>query len=226
MQFLKTCIYVLFSSVFLIPISTLGQDKTVYLVEDVQKKRTIIYVKNDTDSDKSVFLKITPTGYRRSAQRPIIKNIPANSKEEMLILIPLTDVESSYTYDLVVNEELENIDAKQQKGKPKEIPPQTVSQYKLFVYTAQNCVRCDSLKQKLNDKKVQFLEVDIDSKNNLLSPVFWRKMNEEGYTRENIELPFVKKDKKLYYPILSLDEFTEEITRKPKRKKGKRITRF
>ncbi|MFD2565369.1 hypothetical protein [Aquimarina rubra] len=214
---------------FLLPLLVLGslsiyaQEKTVHLVEDVQKKRTTIYVQNDTDSDKSVFLKINPIGYRRSAQRPIIKNIPANSKEEMLILIPLTDVASSYTYDLVVNEELENIDVKRQKEKPKEVPPQTVSKYKLFVYTEQNCARCDSLKQKLNDKKVEFLEVDIDSRNNLLSPVFWRKMQEEGYTRENIELPFVKKNKKLYYPISDFDTFIEEITRKPKRVKRKTL---
>ncbi|WP_299898902.1 hypothetical protein [uncultured Aquimarina sp.] len=95
----------------------LEQEKPVYLVEDVQKKRTIIYVQNNTDSDKSVFLKIDPIGYRRSAQRPIIKNVPANSKVQMLILIPFTDQESSYTYDLIVNEELENISAKRKKQK-------------------------------------------------------------------------------------------------------------
>lgn len=92
-----------------------AQEKPVRLVVDEQKKRTILYVQNDTDSDKSVFLKINPIGYRRSAQRPIIKSIPANTKVQMMILIPLTDVESSYTYDLIVNDVLENIDAKRKK---------------------------------------------------------------------------------------------------------------
>ncbi|WP_299437715.1 hypothetical protein [uncultured Aquimarina sp.] len=197
----------------------LAQEKQVHLVEDIQKKRTILYVQNDTDSDKSVFLKINPIGYRRSAQRPIIKNIPANSKKQMIILIPLTDVPSSYTYNLIVNEELQNIDAKRQKEKPQEVPPQTVSKYHVFVYTEQNCNRCDTLKQKLKDKKINFLEVDIDSKNNLLSPVFWKKMNDKGYTRENIKLPFVKKNKALYYPIPDFDTFIKEITKKKKKTK-------
>jgi len=182
-----------------------SQEKSVFLIEEKLKKSTIVYVQNDTDTNQSVFLKINPIGYRRSAQKPIIKNIPAKGKIQMTTLIPLADQESSYTYDLIVNKELENIDVKRQKSKSKEVPPQTVSKYKLFVFTAQNCKRCDSLKHKLNDKKIKFLEVNIDGKNNLLSPVFWRKRLEEGYTRENIKLPFAKKDNKLFYPIEDFD---------------------
>lgn len=101
---------------FSISCTSYAQEKPVRLVEDKQKKRTIIYIQNDTDTDKSVFLKVNPTGYRKSAQRPIIKNIPAKSKVQILILIPLTDVESHYTYNLVVNEELETIDVKHSKS--------------------------------------------------------------------------------------------------------------
>ncbi|WP_160114506.1 hypothetical protein [Aquimarina sp. AU474] len=89
---------------------TFTQDKPVRLVEEKLKKRTILHVQNDTDYEKSVFLKVNPTGYRRSAQRPIIKKIPPKSKVQMLILIPLTDVESYYTYNLIVNDQLETID--------------------------------------------------------------------------------------------------------------------
>lgn len=102
--------------IILISCTSYAQEKPVRLVEEKQKKRTIIYVQNDTDTDKSVFLKVNPTGYRRSAQRPIIKNIPAKGKIQMLILIPLTNVESHYTYNLVINEELESIDVKHGKS--------------------------------------------------------------------------------------------------------------
>ncbi|KAA1246675.1 hypothetical protein [Aquimarina sp. RZ0] len=94
------------------------QKKEVRLIEDQQKKRTIIYIQNDSDIDKSVFLKINPLGYRRSAHRPIIKNIPANSKVQMIVLIPLTDAVSSYTYDLIVNDELKTIDLDRKKQTP------------------------------------------------------------------------------------------------------------
>ncbi len=85
-------------------------EKKVYLVEEKLKKRTLLYVQNDTDSEKSVFLKIDPIGYRRRAQRPILKNIPAHTKVQMCILIPLTDVPSSYTYQLIVNDNTEPIE--------------------------------------------------------------------------------------------------------------------
>ena len=197
----------------------LAQEKQVRLVEDIQKKRTIIYVQNDTDSDKSVFLKINPIGYRRSAQRPIIKNIPANSKVQMIILIPFTDVKSSYTYNLIVNEELQNIDAKRQKQNSKETSISNTSKYDLLIYTEQNCTTCDTLIQKLKDKKVDFLEIDIDSKNNLLTPQFWDAMYFKGYNRKRMRIPFAKKNGRLYHPINDFDKFISTIT--SKKKKGK-----
>jgi cobalamin biosynthesis protein CobT len=113
---LKKSLIVLSIIPYLISYISYAQEKPVRLVEKKQKKRTILYVQNDTNTDKSVFLKINPIGYRKSAQRPIIKNIPAKSKIQMLILIPLTDVESHYTYNLIVNEELETIDVKRNKS--------------------------------------------------------------------------------------------------------------
>lgn len=110
---MKIALYLIF--VLSISFNSFSQEKSVYLVEEKLKKRTILSVKNDTDQDKSVFLKVNPKGYRRSAQRPVIKNIPAKSKVEILILIPLKDTISSYTYNLVVNDALESIDVKRSK---------------------------------------------------------------------------------------------------------------
>lgn len=103
------------------------QERKVYLVEEKLKKRTIIYVQNDTDTPKSVFLKINPTGYRRSANRPIIKNIPPLSKKQMLVLIPLKDSTPNYTYDLIINDALENMDIKRSKLKQETLSPITDS---------------------------------------------------------------------------------------------------
>ncbi|GAA0726649.1 hypothetical protein GCM10009430_33850 [Aquimarina litoralis] len=102
--------------------------------------------------------------------------------------------------------------------KPNAVPPRTVSKHNLFVFISQDCKTCNTLIQKLKEKEVKFLEVDINGKNNLLSPVFWRKMKDQGYTRENIELPFAKTNKRLFYPIDDFDEFIEIL--KLKEKKG------
>ncbi|WP_025742548.1 hypothetical protein [Aquimarina pacifica] len=107
----------IFLLTFIVSFIGYTQPEKVFLVEEKLKKRTIIYVQNDTEEDKSVFLKVNPVGYRKSAQRPIIKNIPAKSKMQMLILIPLVDVPSNYTYNLIINDELQSIDAKRNKEK-------------------------------------------------------------------------------------------------------------
>lgn len=102
--------FIPFFLLFLFTTAMFSQVAPVRLVEDQQKKRTIVYVQNDTATNKSVFLKVNPIGYRKSAQRPIIKNIPAKSKVQMVILIPLSDIESSYTYDLIINDELKTLE--------------------------------------------------------------------------------------------------------------------
>ncbi len=112
-------IRIAFLFIFLFGFMGFSQRKLVRLIEDKQKKRTILYIQNDTNEDKSVFLKIKPTGYRRSAQRPIIKNIPAKTKVQILILVPLADVISHYTYDLIVNEKLDIIEVERIKNSQK-----------------------------------------------------------------------------------------------------------
>lgn len=114
---MKNVYFLFLYFLFMISFSSFSQEKRdeVRLIEEKLRKRTIIYIQNDAETAKSVFLKINPTGYRRSAQRPIIKMIPPKSKVQMCILIPLTDVPSSYTYQLIVNDELENINTKRGK---------------------------------------------------------------------------------------------------------------
>lgn len=112
-------IRIVFFFIFLFCFIGFSQEKSVRLIEDKQKKRTILYIQNDTNEDKSIFLKVNPIGYRRSAQRPIIKSIPAKTKVQMLILIPLTDVESHYTYNLIVNKELDSIEVERIKNSQK-----------------------------------------------------------------------------------------------------------
>lgn len=101
------CLFIMISNPF-----AYAQKKPVRLIEEKLKKKTILYVQNDTNSEKSAFLKVNPIGYRRSANKPILKIIPPKSKVQMIILIPLTDVESHYTYDLIINDNLKTIEAK------------------------------------------------------------------------------------------------------------------
>ncbi len=101
-------IFFIFSTVFTIS----AQETAVRLIEEVQKKRTLLFIQNDSETEKSIFLKVNPNGYRKSAQRPVLKMIPSKSKIHVMTLIPLKDSISTYTHTLIVNEELRNINGR------------------------------------------------------------------------------------------------------------------
>ncbi len=187
------------------------EEKSIYLVEDIQKKRTIIYVQNGTNEEKSVFLKVNPVGYRKSAQRPIIKKIPANSKQEMMILIPLTDVESSYTYNLIVNDELETIDIDRNKTPKKEAPVSSILKSELIIFTKKQCRKCEILISKLKQKHIKFREVNIDTKNRYRD-YLWKLLDTENYNKNTIGVPLIVKNGELIYPIDDLSKFIASIT--------------
>ena len=88
-----------------------SQKNGVSIIEEVTPKRTFLYAENIADTPKIVFLKVDATGYRRRSDRPLIETIAPKSKKLLITLIPLTNVESKYTYTYIVNDELENIHA-------------------------------------------------------------------------------------------------------------------
>ncbi len=187
-----------------------AQEKSVRLVEEKQKKRTIIYVQNDTDTDKSVFLKVNPVGYRKSAQRPIIKNIPAKSKVQMMILIPLTDVESNYTYDLIINQELETIDVDRSKSPKKEAGVASILKAENIIFTKKDCEKCIILISKLKAKHIKFREVNIDTKNRYRE-YLWELLEQDNYDKNTVGVPLGVIKGKLYYPIDDLEGFVEHV---------------
>ncbi len=190
----------------------IAQEKAIRLIEEKLKKRTILYVQNDADSDKSVFLKINPTGYRRRAQRPVLKIIPAKTKVQMMILIPLTDVPSSYTYTLIVNDKLETMEIDRSKEPKKEAPLSSILRSEIIIFTKENCKKCTSLITKLQQKHIQFREVNINSRSRYLE-YLWELLEQKGYTKNTVQLPLSLKKGKLIHPISNLDSFTSSITK-------------
>ncbi len=203
---LKQIIWLFFFST----ISSYAQTKTVYLVEEKLKKRTIIYVQNDSPQDRSVFLKINPTGYRRSAQRPIIKNIPANSKAQMQVLIPLADVESSYTYSLVINDELESIDIERSKTSKKEAPLSSIMKAEVIIFTRKNCEKCERLTAKLDKNHIKYREVNIDTKTRYRE-YLWELLDNSKYNKNSVGVPLSAINGELNYPIDDIDKFVKEL---------------
>ncbi len=209
----KKNIIVVFIFIFLFGFYINAQEKPVRLIEEKLKKRTILYVQNDTDVEKSVFLKVEPIGYRRSAQRPIIKKIPANSRLQMMVLIPLTDVESYYTYNLVVNEALEAIEVDRSKAPKKEAPVSSIMRSETIIFTKNDCKKCGSLISKLSESHIKFREVNIDAKNRYRD-YLWDLLDKDGYNKNTVGVPLAVVEGILKYPIDDLDEFVKSLSNK------------
>ncbi len=192
--------------IFLFGFASYTQEKPVRLIEEKQKKRTILYVQNDTDTEKSVFLKVNPTGYRRSANKPIIKNIPAKGKVQMMILIPLTDAESYYTYDLIVNEELETMEVNRNSASQKQAPVSSIMRSETIIFTKTDCEKCTVLISKLKEKHIKFREVNIDTKNRYRD-YLWELLNKDGHDKNIVGVPIAVVKGVLQYPIDDLDRF-------------------
>ncbi len=86
-----------------------SQQNGVTIIEEKGIKKHFIYAQNSTNEPRSVFLKINATGYRRSADRPLIKTIKPKSKTLLTTLIPLKDTINRYTYIYTVNKEKKDL---------------------------------------------------------------------------------------------------------------------
>lgn len=97
-----------------------SQEKRVLISEKKQGKRTVLYAENTTKDTLNVFFMVISEGFRRSADRPLIKDIPPLSKEPMITLIEIKESPSNYTYTLVVNEAQNDLHFTPEKNKKKE----------------------------------------------------------------------------------------------------------
>lgn len=205
-MFIRITTILVYSFISLIGYIANAQEKSVRLVEEVQKKRTILYVQNNTETEKSVFLKVNPKGYRKSAQRPIIKKIPPKTKSQMMILIPLTDTISSYTYNLIVNDDLQTIELDANKNAKKEASAQAILQSENIIFTRKKCDECHALLTKLNSLSIDFKAVDLDTQSQYKTYLL-KLLHTINENENTIHTPVAILKGKLIYPIEDIDKF-------------------
>lgn len=96
----------------------LSQEKRILISEKKQGKRTVLFAENTTKDTLNVFFMVISEGYRKSADRPLIKDIPPHHKEPMITLIEIKGTPATYSYTLVVNEEEKSLNfTPKKKGK-------------------------------------------------------------------------------------------------------------
>jgi glutaredoxin len=136
----------------------MAQGLKVLIKEQKRGKRLDLIAENKTQDTLNVFLMVNAEGYRRSASKPIIKNIPPLAEVPMITLIELSDVESRYTFDLVVNEKANPLSFSYDEP---ERDIERVMKGKLVIFTAEGCVKCELLSERLDELRVQHRVFDI-----------------------------------------------------------------
>jgi hypothetical protein len=172
-----------------------AQQEKVVISEKKQGKRLILMAKNNTQDSLNIFLMVTSKGYRRSASKPVLKDIAPGAKIPMITLIELTKQESTYSYELIINDEEKRADL----GFEKEtIDIRNVLENKLVIFTLGNCEKCTVLAIELNDRRTQFKMFNIQD-DAILYKQFMSFINDELTNEVKIRFPVIwNKDHTLF----------------------------
>lgn len=176
--------------------SAYGQSEKVRIYEEKRGKRLFIMAENTSADTLNVFLRIISEGYRRSADKPILKNLIPFSKTEMTTLIELKDVPSSYTYDLIVNDGLNNEIDLSYDSTVIDIAPQLEG--KLVIFTIDNCDKCSLLTSLLEAQRLPHQSFNIQQ-DDALYQQFMKFTGEPTQDNEKIRFPVIwNKDHTLF----------------------------
>jgi hypothetical protein len=180
----------LFLLLFIYSGNLMAQGLKVLIKEQKRGKRLVLIAENKTQDTLNVFLMVNAEGYRRSASKPIIKNIPPLAEVPMITLIELNGVESQYTFDLVVNEKASPLSFSYDTP---ERDIERVLKGKLVIFIAEGCDKCNLLTEKLEARGVQhrifnikedavlygqfmsFIERKLTSETKIRLPVVWNR---------------------------------------------------
>ncbi|MEZ4778765.1 MAG: glutaredoxin domain-containing protein [Flavobacteriaceae bacterium] len=170
---------------------SLAQKEKIIVTEKKQGKRITLFAENTTKDTLNVFIMLTAQGYRRSADRPVVMNIPPKKKVNVMTLIEMDDQESSYTYNVIVNEKQKNAIAIDPVKEVADI--ETILKGKLVIFSKTDCPKCETLsaflyKEQLNhrvfnideDPKLyrqfmNFIDKELQETTKIRFPIIWNK---------------------------------------------------
>ncbi|PKA83697.1 glutaredoxin [Ulvibacter sp. MAR_2010_11] len=183
---MKTTITLLFFSL-LFSFSGICQGLQVLISEEKQGKRIVLMAENKTKDTLNVFFMVNAEGYRKSASKPVIKNLPPLSKTPMLTLVELNGVASQYTYDLIINKEERNLNFTYEK---QAVDIEKLIEGKLVLFATSKCEKCDALASRLKDDRIQHRVLDV-TEDAILYNQFMRLIERQLTEQTKIRFPVI-----------------------------------
>ncbi len=195
-------------SIFLLFFGFLGwaQSEAVVISEKKTGKRVVIFAENKTADTLNVFLMVHAKGYRRSADKPVLKDLPPRSKTPMITLIELAEVDSNYTYELIVNDKKQAIEYSFDR---EVVDIENAIRDKLVIFELKNCAKCTLLSEELTSQRInhrvfnieddpslykqfmKFIEKELTSEVRIQFPVIWNR-DHTIFGYENLESLMLK----------------------------------
>lgn len=195
----------------LVFISTKGfcQNLQVLISEEKTGNRTILYAENKTADTLNVFFMVNAEGYRKSASKPVIKNIAPGEKEPMATLIELKDEPSRYTYDLIINKSETDIHFTYDK-QAKDI--RKLIEGKLVIFSMEKCSKCLSLSNYLTEQRIAHRIFDITD-DAILYNQFMQLIERELTNETRIRFPVIWNKNAVIFGFDTLEDITPQLLR-------------
>jgi len=167
-----------------------SQGLKVLISEVKTGKRVVLFAENKTQDTVNVFLMVNAEGYRRSAAKPVIKNIAPGDNVPMITLIELDGEESKYTFEMIVNDKESDINFSYDEP---ERDIERVIKGQLVIFSSEGCTKCTLLSELLETQRIQhrifninedavlygqfmsFIERRLTVETKIRFPVIWNK---------------------------------------------------
>lgn len=180
----------------------------VELIEDKQPKRWLLYAQNNTNEEQEAFLLVQGEGFRRSADRPVIKKIPPNSKVLMITLIPLKGIEPTYKTIFTFENDLQQISKKKGKDKEEYVNIRSLKDDELTVFVEGSCEKCDLLLNFLNKNHLKYRKLDVNT-NHKVSEFMFKHLKTADYKGGLIDLPVIMFEGRKHWSIVDIKKFIQ-----------------
>lgn len=194
-------------TVLLISISSFAQNnhKFVKLSEEKNGKRLKLYATNTDSISYDVFLRVVTDDFRRSSNRPTIKNVPANSKTHLITLIQLADSNGKYEATFIVNEVAKTLEVNKNHSNLGLKLDDAIAEQSVILFTSNTCSICPETKRILGDNNIGFTEYNIDED----SSKYLKSVEafETDKTRIQTQLPLLKINDQFFKNINSIEDF-------------------
>ncbi len=152
-----------------------AQTEAIEIVEVKGKNKIVFYAINHTETLKEVFFKIDGEGFRKSAFRPVIKKVPANTKILLTTLIPLKNTTPTYTYFSSFDDQLQELSLETNVKNWKTLDA-LIDKGEIIIFTKDACTKCEKLIGMLKANRIPHKAFDI-SENERYKEFFWNTVS-------------------------------------------------